>query len=307
MRYPKPKSSRRREKIAFLSLAAFVLTVMTMAGVYLRERNKLKDEYQIDLAKLDGQSKNLSSLDGMESQTDPLSFSYEGSTQEILSNDLDVDPNSWETGSTDVIAQITGITANAPENVTSEKVLKEDEDKTANVTDEDSGNQAGNNASNGGSGQNTQDGVAASTNAVVSYTFCKDKILNAPVAGAVIIPFSMEKPVYYKTLNQYRCSDAIVLSATEGENVLTPATGVVKQVFRSAELGTGVIIEIGDGYELTFAQLKDLLVKEGDVIAKGDVIGCVSEPTAFYSVEGCNLYMKLTYKEEAIDPTAEIK
>ena len=49
------------------------------------------------------------------------------------------------------------------------------------------------------------------------------------------------------------------------------------------------------------------MVKEGDVIAKGDVIGCVSEPTAFYSVEGCNLYMKLTYKEEAIDPTAEIK
>lgn len=306
MRYPKPKSSHRREKIAFLSLAAFVLTVMTMAGVYLRERNKLKDEYQIDLAKLDGQSENTKVLDGMESSTDPFSLSFEGSTQEILSNDLDVDPNSWETGSADVIAQITGITSNTSPNASGEKVLKEDEN-TADAAEGDSGNLQGNDTANPSNDSNAQAGVAASTNAVVSYTFCKDKILNVPVAGTVIIPFSMEKPVYYKTLNQYRCSDAIVLSATEGENVTTPATGVVKQVFRSAELGTGVIIEIGDGYELTFAQLKDLLVKEGDVIAKGDVIGCVSEPTAFYSVEGCNLYMKLTYKEEAIDPTAEIK
>ena len=43
-------------------------------------------------------------------------------------------------------------------------------------------------------------------------------------------------------------------------------------------------------------------VEEGDYVETGAVIGHVAEPTKYYSVEGSNVYFKLTKDGEAVNP-----
>ena len=61
-------------------------------------------------------------------------------------------------------------------------------------------------------------------------------------------------------------------------------------------------MKIGNGYELTYGQLKEVSVKEGDVVEDGGLIGYVSEPSKYYCEEGSNLYFKLTKDGTPVDP-----
>jgi septal ring factor EnvC (AmiA/AmiB activator) len=122
------------------------------------------------------------------------------------------------------------------------------------------------------------------------------------VAGNVLINYSMDKTVYFPTLQQYKYSPAIVIAASEGENITAAADGRVTSVFENAEIGHGVTVDIGNGYELTYGQLEDIMVLQGDVLSSGDVIGKVAAPTKYYSVEGPNVYFKLTKDGVPVNP-----
>ncbi len=114
--------------------------------------------------------------------------------------------------------------------------------------------------------------------------------------------YSMDKTVYFATLQQYKYSPALVIAATEGEGIAAAADGQVTSVYDDPETGTTVVMNLGDGYELTYGQLTDLTVAEGDVVATGEIIGKVAAPTMYYSVEGCNVYFKLTKDGRPVNP-----
>ncbi len=63
-----------------------------------------------------------------------------------------------------------------------------------------------------------------------------------------------------------------------------------------------VTVDIGSGYTLTYGQLKDISVKEGQTIKEGDTIGKVAKPTKYYSEEGSNLYFQVMEKDKSVDP-----
>ena len=75
----------------------------------------------------------------------------------------------------------------------------------------------------------------------------------------------------------------------EGETITAAANGKVSSIYSNPELGTVVVMELGNGYELTYGQLKDITVSEGGFVNKGDIIGSVAAPTKYYSVEGCKI------------------
>ena len=62
------------------------------------------------------------------------------------------------------------------------------------------------------------------------------------------------------------------------------------------------LFDLGDGYELTYGQLTDITLEEGQQVKAGDVVGKVAEPTIFYSVEGSNVYFKMTKDGEPVNP-----
>ena len=158
-----------------------------------------------------------------------------------------------------------------------------------------------------GENQQSEAVETASMEAAKALSFQEKDNLGWPVAGNVLINYSMDKTVYFPTLQQYKYSPAIVIAAAEGENITSSADGKVLSVFEDAEIGQAVTVDIGNGYELTYGQLKDIMVLQGDIISSGDVIGKVAAPTKYYSVEGPNVYFRLTKDGRPVNPLSNLE
>ena len=66
--------------------------------------------------------------------------------------------------------------------------------------------------------------------------------------------------------------------------------------------GLAVTVDLGDGYSAVYGQLKEVPLSAGDHVNAKDVIGYISEPTKYYSVEGPNLYFQMIKDNKSIDP-----
>ena len=64
--------------------------------------------------------------------------------------------------------------------------------------------------------------------------------------------YSMDKTVYFQTLDQYKYNPALIISGAEGDQVISSAPGIVKSIDVTAETGTTVNDDIGNGYELFY-------------------------------------------------------
>lgn len=274
------KNSLRKERIIMISASAFVLTALTMAGVYVREQSKESDEYRVDLSELDGQN--------VADKTGEIAENMSGYEPDlIVADDLDADPDFWEVDSPGVQAQLTG------EKVTA-KDAGEKEGSTTSETESDSVSEQEESASDAEAG--AEDVIAA------NYNFPTAMKMDWPLYGDLVMNYSMDKTIYFETLGQYRYNPALVIKAEVGKNVHASANGVIKEVYSSTELGNVIVMDIGEGYELTYGQLDQISVKAGDVIEAGTVIGTVAEPSVYYSSEGSNLYFKMTKDGVAVNP-----
>ena len=144
--------------------------------------------------------------------------------------------------------------------------------------------------------------ITPSAPEVATLKFAANEVLTWPVDGNVILSYSMDKPVYFSTLAQYKYNPALIIAGDVGEEVVAATEGEVKSIETNAQTGTTLTMDIGSGYEVVYGQLKDVCVAEGYSISEGDVIGCVSEPTKYYSVEGPNLYFQLLKDGEPVNP-----
>ena len=143
---------------------------------------------------------------------------------------------------------------------------------------------------------------AQSSQILPTVTFGETDTLTWPVAGSVVLDYSMDGSIYFPTLNQYKYNPALVIGSDVGAQVSAAAKGVVERIAIDEETGTTVTMDIGNGYELTYGQLMELAVSEGDVVEEGALIGYVSEPTKYYCVEGSNLFFEMTQDGVPVDP-----
>lgn len=133
--------------------------------------------------------------------------------------------------------------------------------------------------------------------------FDKSAGLLWPLQGSIIIPYSPDHGVYFSTLDQFRTSEAVVLSAKVGTEVKAAAKGVVTSIEEDVRTGTTVTLALGNNTTLVYGQLELTDLEEGDVLEAGECLGTVAEPTRYYVVEGPNLYFQVIEGEASIDPT----
>ena len=123
-----------------------------------------------------------------------------------------------------------------------------------------------------------------------------------PVNGNVLMSFSMDQTVYFSTLDQYKYNPALIISGSVNDNVIAVAPGVVKSIDVLPQTGTTVTVDMGNGYECLYGQLKEVPVKVGDYVEARSILGYLSEPTKYYSVEGCNLYLEMRKDGQPVNP-----
>lgn len=278
----------QKEKISIIAASVFVLSALTLAGVYMSAQgDKKKEENRIDFAKLE-QENNTAEEGGTgladtrfvsgkaqaemdtkkQAQTDKRfveSDMYDLSDN----NDMDVDPAFTEANSGQV------------EN-TRQDGAKAGTDKAAVFME----------------GQEPEQELVADT----PLFFSEEDSLALPVIGDVILDYSMDKAVYHATMQQYHYNPALVVAASEGQTITAAADGVVSDVYYDSQTGNTIRFDLGNGYMLTYGQLDDISLKAGDRVAAGDVVGKVAKPTIYYTEEGTNVYYKLTKDGVPIDP-----
>lgn len=123
-----------------------------------------------------------------------------------------------------------------------------------------------------------------------------------PVEGDILMEYSADQVVYFKTLAQYRTNPAVLIQAKEGDAVKASADGVVTDISTSEETGRTLTMMIGDDYTVKYGQLKEISVEKGDQVSEGQIIGEIATPTKYYSMEGTNLYFQVKEKEAPVNP-----
>lgn len=86
------------------------------------------------------------------------------------------------------------------------------------------------------------------------------------------------------------------------DEVISAAAGKITSIMNDAKTGTTVTMDLGDGYEAVYGQLKEIPVATGEYVAAGQRIGYISEPSKYYSEEGANLYFELRKDKTPVNP-----
>lgn len=171
-------------------------------------------------------------------------------------------------------------------------------------TDGVSGDEAGITNSQSGEAEDNAgtDGGSEASADTSGVWFSEDSILTWPASGAVIMGYSMDQTVFFQTLEQYQYNPAMIVSGEVGETIGASAAGIVTNIEETAQTGTTVTLDMGNGYSAVYGQLSDIPVSVGDYIGAGEALGTLSEPTKYYSVEGPNLYFEVLKDGEPVDP-----
>lgn len=299
----KMRRSRRRkrvskERVLMASSAVLVLGSLTVAGLWLGGNGNKKDEgYVVDFSSIES---DMAPEEASASQTTPpMQTAVESSAKtaenkltdiiaDAPTDDLDYDPSFQETNSQNV---------ENPDQSESESMSE----GTSGVKKKNAGKQE-----EAVETMETTDTQALSTAMQPALTFSDADTLVWPIVGNILVNYSMDKTVYFSTLQQYKYNPAIIIQAHEGDLITAASAGKVISVFQDPQIGNGITMELGGGYEVTYGQLANVLVSEGSYVAAGDVIAEVGAPTKYYSVEGTNVYFKLTKDGQPVNPMSKL-
>ena len=130
----------------------------------------------------------------------------------------------------------------------------------------------------------------------------------SPLEGEVVAAFSMDQLLYNETLEDWRTHDGMDIAAAEGSSVLAASDGTVVAVDDDVLMGTTVVIEHSGGYHTLYANLQSPpVVKAGDAVTAGQLIGTVGTTAAAESAQGPHLHFSVTLDGEPVDPAAFLK
>lgn len=123
-----------------------------------------------------------------------------------------------------------------------------------------------------------------------------------PMEGNVILNYSMDATVYFATLDQYKYNPAVIIEGEVNDKVYSVAKGKVTSIENSEVTGCTITVDMGDGYQAIYGQLKEPSFEVGDYVESGHVMGYIAEPSKYFSVEGSNLYFALQKDGEPMNP-----
>lgn len=319
------RNSIRKERIIMLASSVFVLAALTLTGVYVKNSNRAEREnYVVDFDALEQGSVELAENMVSGEELDTL---FAG----VGTDDLDYDPSFQEANSLHVEnTEKTGTQGKKTGTADSQDKKQNQQDQTnqkeGGVTPEDvkkddpvakssAGKKGDQEQEEEGmfdetvdtamSGEVRAGGIASTVQPELDFK--EEDGLVWPIVGDVLINYSMDQTIYFPTLDQYKYNPAIVISATQGEQIAAAADGRVTSVNYDPGTGNTVVMELGNGYELTYGQLENITVSEGSYVNVGDTIGTVASPTKYYSLEGTNVYFKLTKDGEPVNPMSKLQ
>lgn len=129
-----------------------------------------------------------------------------------------------------------------------------------------------------------------------------------PVEGDIIMEYSMDMPIYWKTLDQYMVHAGIDISSEAGTPVQACAGGTVTKIEEDDGMGVTIEINHGNGLISVYSNLAaDGLIELGEVVTQGTVIGKVGQSAMFEFESPDHLHFEMKKNGEYVDPMDYLK
>ncbi|MBC8016390.1 MAG: M23 family metallopeptidase [Sporomusaceae bacterium] len=125
--------------------------------------------------------------------------------------------------------------------------------------------------------------------------------MSKPVSGKIVSPFGWR---VHPVSKQEMMHEGIDIESPLGSNIKAAAAGIVKAITDNAQYGKTLIVEHSQDVDTLYGHLGEILVKQGDVISQGQVIGKVGKTGM---VNGPLLYFEVRERGKAIDPETRLK
>ena len=133
--------------------------------------------------------------------------------------------------------------------------------------------------------------------------FESEPLFIMPLAGNIVMDYSVDHAIYDATLDQYRTNDHISIGAKKGDAVKAAEDGTVESIETNDERGVTVVLNHGNGWQTTYSQLQqDVVVEEGDTVKKGQEIGAVGDPTKYSVALGEHMDFSIAKDGKTVDP-----
>lgn len=276
-----------RTKGLYIAIGTGVLAFVGLMVIY--NYNTYKSEFGVDKQTVDLNAPEVTETTEQVAETKvEMPETAEANSDEAVAGDTDADNQT------------------AQEIAANEDAQRVDTENRANESSQntDTKNDAAQaDNSNSETAETSSDGVIVNEDGVVvANAYNEGGTLVWPVDGKVILPYSMDTTVYFKTLRSYRCNPGILIAADEGENVLAAYEGVVESVSEDKEHGTTVTVIMGNGFKAIYGQLMNVTVAEGDTITTAQNIGEVAPPSSYYTEEGTHVFFELMKNGVPINP-----
>ncbi len=124
-----------------------------------------------------------------------------------------------------------------------------------------------------------------------------------PVDGEIIMEYSMDMPIYWKTLDQYMTHSGIDIASAVGTPVQACAAGTVTKIEENDKMGVTVEINHGNDLISVYSNLAaDGLIELGEIVKKGTVIGKVGQSAMFEFENPEHLHFEMRRGEKPVDP-----
>lgn len=240
------KRAPKKRRGAKIGLAVCMAAAVVLTGVYTFQQ--YKSNVKNEMAKIEEESRqeleeyqSADAGDVINDSTDDVTeegvsdFSGSGISEEAE------DPASSGTDAADNGTASGGTTSQSGTSGT---------DSTANAVDSDSSTIDSAETAGAGSEINFSEG---------------DKLI-WPVSGAVLMNYSMDKTVYFATLEEYKYNPALIIGGAVNDQVISAGKGIVKSIDKTPQEGTTVTVDMGNGYEAIYGQLQNVQVKTGDSV-----------------------------------------
>ena len=292
------KGKMKKERMIMLASSALVMGALTLTGVYIKGQSdeQADDGYSVDFGELENNVDDKAREIAQKKQEDILKGMEDLAEGNVSDDALDYDPLA--AGSS--VIEIPGLTDTDPleKEIQVEGILEQEEldlplemdmiEDTVPFAEE------------GEVIEKEQPPVAETAGKQLAFT--ESQGLTRPVSGEAVLHYSMDSSIYFATLDQYKYNPAVMLSAVEGDMVTVCADAQVLSIYDDAQLGRVVVLDLGNGYQATYGQLGDIRVAVGAYVNRGQELGTVAAPSKYYSVEGVNLYFKLTKDGTPVNP-----
>ena len=262
------EKAKNKEKLIVTASAVFVLTALTITGMYINNNASEKTPIQENNTGISGDmSGDVLQAPGVENidmqSVDSTTVENPGRTGIVSEQESDTKISATKSSNT----LVRGETA---ETVTTEELTEE-----------------------------AMSGIVE--NMMLSFDGM-NMIWPVPEGNDILIPYSMDKAVYFETLDQYKYSPAMIIAAEEGTPVCAVSAGKITRRYWDYETGWTYEMDLGGGFKAYYGQLDYLQKAEDTYVAAGDVLGYVTAPTKYFAEEGSNLYFAMTQNGQPVCP-----